>query len=204
MPNTADTASTNAPGAQLSVRRDGKGRIFSHIRQGWFVEYPEEIVRQQYVCTLVNNYGFSLTQMDEERETQHGRGAVEADIVIWRTAQEKADAKPPLIVVETKSDNVTINTKDYDQGESYARNTGAPFFVTHNNRETRFWRVKKDRMPGYLEEITDIPGCQRVRQRNRRADKEAQGLQRRRVRGPPPPVPQRHPQPRASRPRRSL
>jgi type I restriction enzyme M protein len=102
MPNTADTAVTGTPTAQLSVRRDGKGKIFSHIRQAWFVEYPEEIVRQQYVCTLVNDYDFSLAQMDEERETQHGRGAVEADIVIWRTAQEKADAKPPLIVVETK------------------------------------------------------------------------------------------------------
>lgn len=33
----------------------------------------------------------------------------------------------------------------------------APFFVTHNNRETRYWRVKKDRMPGYIEEIENIP-----------------------------------------------
>jgi type I restriction enzyme M protein len=150
MPNTDNKIS-------LALRRDGKGKIWSHIRQDWFVEFPEELVRQQFVCKLVNDYGFSLEQMDEEIATQHGRGSVEADVVIWRTAKDKTDEKPPLIVAECKADNVTIDRKDYGQGESYARNTFAPFFVTHNNRETRFWRVKRDRMPGYAEEITDIP-----------------------------------------------
>ncbi len=142
----------------LSLRRDtAKGKIFSPIRQGWFIEFPEELVRQQFVCTLVNDYGFSIDQMGEELEVQRGREAAEADIVIWRTAQDKDDEKPPLIITECKSDNVTITAKDYGQGESYARIVDAPFFVTHNNRETKFWRVKKDRMPGYIEEITDIP-----------------------------------------------
>jgi type I restriction enzyme M protein len=157
MPNNEKPAAADAKNA-LAVRRDlAKGRIFSYIRNTWFVETPEELVRQQYVCTLVNDYGFSLGQMGEEREVQHGRDAAEADIVIWRRAQDKADAKPPLIVVECKADNVTITPRDYGQGESYARIVDAPFFVTHNNRETKFWRVKKDRMPGYIEEIADIP-----------------------------------------------
>lgn len=151
MPN-ADTKTS------LTVRHDpAKRRIWSHIRQAWFVDFPEEIVRQHFVCALVNDYGYSLEQMAEEIETSHGRGAVEADIVVWRTVKDKADEKPPLIVSECKSDNVTINAKDYSQGESYARNVNSPCFVTHNNRETKFWRVKKDRMPGYIEEITDIP-----------------------------------------------
>ena len=142
----------------LALRRDpAKGKIWSHIRQDWFVDFPEELVRQQFVCKLVNDYGFSLDQMAEEIATGHGRGSVEADVVIWRSAKDKADEKPPLVVAECKADNVTIDRKDYGQGESYARNTFAPFFVTHNNRETRFWRVKRDRMPGYAEEITDIP-----------------------------------------------
>jgi type I restriction enzyme M protein len=97
--------------------------------------------------------------MDEEVRTQHGRNSGRADVVIWRKAQDKADAKPPQIVVECKADNVTISPRDYGQGESYARIVDAPFFVTHNNRETKFWRVKKDRMPGYIEEITGIPSA---------------------------------------------
>lgn len=35
--------------------------------------------------------------------------------------------------------------------------TGAKFFVTHNNRETKFWRVIHDSMPKYPEEIENIP-----------------------------------------------
>ncbi|MGH7983433.1 MAG: N-6 DNA methylase [Candidatus Udaeobacter sp.] len=142
---------------RLTLRRNAGGQIWSHIRQGWFLEMPEETVRQEFVCKLVNDYGFALTQMAEEIDTQRGRQHAEADIVIWRSVADKADRKPPLIVVECKADNVTITPRDYGQGESYARITDAPFFVTHNNRETKFWRVKKDRMPGYVEEITDIP-----------------------------------------------
>lgn len=151
--NNGDTA-----GPALAVKTDGKGKIWSHIRQKWLVETPEEGVRQTYLCTLVNEYGFRLEQMKEE-ESVTGRGSARAraDFIIWRTIQDKADSRPPLIVVECKSDNVTIRQDDYQQGENYARLVDAPFFVTHNTRETRFWRVEKDRMPGYREEIENIP-----------------------------------------------
>jgi type I restriction enzyme M protein len=77
--------------------------------------------------------------------------------VIWRSAQEKADNRNPLIIVECKSDNVTIKAEDYGQGDNYARLTNARFFVTHNSRETRYWRVMHERMPKTLEEIENIP-----------------------------------------------
>lgn len=143
----------------LAVRLDTNSRrIWSFIRQKWLVETPEERVRQEYVAILINEYGFALEQMEEEVDTT-GRGSARAraDIVVWRTVQAKAERRPPLIVVECKADNVTIRKEDYEQGEIYARQTDTPFFATHNNRETRYWRVKKDRMPGYLEEIENIP-----------------------------------------------
>jgi len=62
-----------------------------------------------------------------------------------------------LIVVECKSDNVTIKPNDYGQGDNYSRLTGARFFVTHNSRETKYWRVLHDKMPKSLEEIGNIP-----------------------------------------------
>ena len=142
----------------LAVKIGDNGRIFSHIRQKWLVETPEERVRQAYVVTLHNEYGFSLDQMDEEPPvTGRGTARARADVVVWRTAQDKADAKAPLIVVECKSDNVTIKAADYAQGEAYARYCNAPFFVTHNNHETRYWRTRKERMPGHCEEIENIP-----------------------------------------------
>ena len=137
-------------------REDGK--IWSYVRRKWLVETPEEYVRQEYLLILLHEYGYILEQIAEEEEvTGRGSGQARADFVIWRSALDKATQKSPLIIVECKSDNVTIRSEDYSQGDNYARLTNAPFFVTHNNTETKFWRVRKDLMPGYLEEIEDIP-----------------------------------------------
>jgi len=142
---------------RLTVKRD-KGKIWSQIRKKWLVELPEETVRQEYLCILVNEYGFKLDQMDEELEvTGRGSGHAQADFVIWRTSKDKIDGNNPLIIVECKSDNVTIRPQDYWQGDNYARLTGARFFVTHNNRATKYWRVLHKKMPKTLEEISNVP-----------------------------------------------
>lgn len=61
------------------------------------------------------------------------------------------------IVVECKADNVTVSLKDYTQGANYAQYEHAQFFVTHNHRETKFWKVDNARrMPNY-DEIANIP-----------------------------------------------
>jgi type I restriction enzyme M protein len=142
----------------LKVRRDGAGKIWSHVRSKWLVETPEERVRQEYLPELVNEYGFALGQIDEELEvTGRGAGQARADFVIWRTAEERRDGRNPLIIVECKSDNVTISAADYYQGDNYARMYGAKFLVTHNTRETKYWRVIHDRAPKTIEEIENIP-----------------------------------------------
>jgi len=149
----------NEYGANMTYSVQEKdNKIFSHIRKMWLIKTPEEIVRQNYLLTLVNEYSYSLDQIDEEL-TIAGRGAgkARADFVIWKSVEDKQKSKAPLIIVECKSDNITISRKDYTQGENYSRITDAPFFLTHNSKETKYWRVKKDRMPGYIEEIEDIP-----------------------------------------------
>lgn len=143
--------------AQITVRRE-KGKIWSHIRQKWLNETPEESVRQEFLSVLVSEYGFALDQMDEELNVAgRGSGHARADFVIWRTAKDKADSKNPLIIVECKSNNVTIKADDYGQGDNYSRLSGARFFVTHNSRETKFWRVVHEKMPKSLEEISNVP-----------------------------------------------
>jgi type I restriction enzyme M protein len=60
--------------------------------------------------------------MHEELEvTGRGSGHARSDFVIWRTAKDKTDSRNPLIVVECKSDNVTITPADYGQGDNYSR-----------------------------------------------------------------------------------
>lgn len=139
------------------IQIDGN-KIFSPIRQTWVPLTPEEMVRQQYLHVLVSEYGFTHDQIAEEIEvTGRGSAQARADFVIWRTVKDREDEKSPLIVVECKADNVTINSAVYAQGENYARLTGSPFFVTHNHRETRYWRVLHDKMPKHTEEIDGIP-----------------------------------------------
>ncbi|MGL4393663.1 MAG: N-6 DNA methylase [Brevinema sp.] len=142
---------------ELQIVRD-KGLIYSPIRKKYIVETPEETVRQEFVCILVNEYGYKLEQMQEEVNTT-GRASAQAraDLVIYQNISDIKEKNTPLIIVECKADTVTITDKDYLQGELYARQCGAPFFVTHNNLETRYWRVKKDKMPGYREQISNIP-----------------------------------------------
>ncbi|NQU63331.1 MAG: type I restriction enzyme HsdR N-terminal domain-containing protein, partial [SAR324 cluster bacterium] len=139
------------------IQIDGT-KIFSLVRKKWLPLTPEEHVRQNYREILTEEYGFDIEQIAEEMNvTGRGSAQARADYVIWRTAQDKMDQKAPFIIIECKSDNVTIKPADYTQGENYARITDAPFFVTHNTRETKYWRVKKDKMPGYIEEISNIP-----------------------------------------------
>ncbi len=143
----------------LTTKRDVKrGLIRSHVRGKWLVETPEETVRQEYLLTLCNEYEFALDQMAEEMDrAARGSAPGRADFVIWRTAADKADDNVPFIIVECKPDNVAIKQKDYREGGEYARLCDAPFFVTHNKRETKYWRVGEDRAPGNFEEIENIP-----------------------------------------------
>ena len=94
------------------MKTDDNGRIFSHIRQKWLVETPEERVRQAYVVTLHNEYGFDLAQMDEELHVA-GRGSARAraDVVIWRRAQDKADAKARLEAAKADVEAMILGAK---------------------------------------------------------------------------------------------
>ena len=135
-------------------------KIYAPLKDKWLVNKPEEQVRQKYICRLVDCYGYSLDQMAQEIQvtnSQRGQGAARADIVIWRSKEEKAKGKNALIVVECKAESVTIHQEDYYQGYNYAAWAGADFFVTTNLKETRIFRVVKGEIPKRLEEIADIP-----------------------------------------------
>lgn len=142
----------------INVRRQ-KGQIWSHVRQKWLNETPEEAVRQEFLCVLVNEYGYPLSQIAEEESIPGERGNkhARADFVIWRTLEDKRDGRTALIVVECKADNVAIDQKTYAQGSNYANNERAKFFVAHNRRSTRFFRVDLEKRAPNYSEVKDIP-----------------------------------------------
>lgn len=143
----------------MQVKIEGN-KIFAPLKDKWLVQTPEEKVRQEYICRLVNHYGFSLDQMEQEvkvSNSKRGQGKARADIIIWKTKEDKYNSKSPIIVIECKAEHITVREEDYYQGFNYASWAGADFFVTTNLKETRIFKVVKGEIPKKLEEIVDIP-----------------------------------------------
>lgn len=143
-------------------KRDAKGRVecplMNNGASGWREPKPEELVRQAFILHLHHHYGYAFEQMLDEQKTQSGRKSSKADIAIWDTpaARNQKPRPSPKIVVECKAQNVTIHPKDFYQGESYGRASGAEFLVMHNERQTAFFRVVPG-LPGELVPITELP-----------------------------------------------
>lgn len=137
-------------------------KIYAPLKDRWLVLKPEEEVRQIYIKRLVDSYGYTISQMDQEMQvsnSQRGQGAARADIVVWRNKEDKEGKKYPLIVVECKAESVTIHKEDYYQGMNYASWAHADFFVTTNLKETRIFKIVKGEIPDKLDEIVDIPNA---------------------------------------------
>ena len=135
-------------------------KIFAPLKNKELVLTPEERVRQEYICRLVNHYGYDLAQMEQELQVNNshrGQGKARADIVVWKSASAKSNEDAAAIVVECKAEHITIREEDYFQGYNYAAWAGADFFVTTNLKETRVFKVNKGKLPKRLEEIVDIP-----------------------------------------------
>ena len=135
-------------------------KIFAPLKNKELILTPEERVRQEYICRLVNHYGYDLSQMGQELQVNNshrGQGKARADIVVWKSASAKSNEDAATIVVECKAEHITIREEDYFQGYNYAAWAGADFFVTTNLKETRVFKVNKDKLPKRLEEIVDIP-----------------------------------------------
>lgn len=116
---------------------------------------PEEIVRQGFIRHLVENYGYSVDQMDQERRLTSGSRSARADIVIWESADAKEKGRTPVLVVECKAESVQINIKDFYQGESYTRSAGCEFFIATNHRFTAVFKLVPG-APGDFVQINEI------------------------------------------------
>ena len=139
------------------LEKDGK--IFSHIRKMWLVKTPEEEVRQTFIVELVNKYGYPLEVMSEEYRTDYkGRGvrSTRADIVIYKSKEEKENNYNAFIVIECKAETVRIRLEDFYQGTEYVGKLRAQFLILHNSRETNCYAVDMSRIPNKEAAFTQI------------------------------------------------
>lgn len=83
---------------------------------------PEEAVRQLYLKTLTDRYGYSIDRMVVEYGVKFGRETKKADIAIMDADRPTV----PYIIVELKKPK---EKEGKDQLKSYCNATGAPIGV---------------------------------------------------------------------------
>ena len=130
-------------------------KIFAPLKDKWLVLKPEEKVRQEYICRLVNSYGFNLKQMDQDSKVQGIY--LNYSILIWKNKNSKINNESPLIVIQCKADSVIIKKEDYFKGIDFSREIGAKFFVATNFKQTKIYSKIYRTDSENVEEILDIP-----------------------------------------------
>lgn len=130
-------------------------KIFAPLKDKWLVLKPEEKVRQEYVCRLVNSYGFDLEQMEQDSKVQGIY--LNYSILIWKNENSKINNESPLIVIQCKADSVIIKKEDYFKGLNFSREIGAKFFVATNFKQTKIYSKIYRTDSENVEEILDIP-----------------------------------------------
>lgn len=140
---------------QLKLQTKGN-KIFAPVKKEWLRNTAEEKLKQEFIIRLVNSYGYSLEQLEQDVEIKK---RYKADIAIWRSQEDKYNNKIPsiIITVECKAEHIKIKESDYLIGYNFASTIDANFFIAVNLKETKIFHIQKDNSPQKLEKLSDIP-----------------------------------------------
>lgn len=132
----------------LKTSKSGEVAYVTCLKRGKDIRLnPEEIVRQLYLYSLTQEYGYPLDRIEVEFGVHFGREVKRADIVVM----DKDRSTIPYIIVELKKPKLKDGK---EQLKSYCNATGAPIGVWTNGEQIS-WYHRKD--PNYFEDITELP-----------------------------------------------
>lgn len=131
-------------------------KIYAPLKKEWVQNTQEEKLKQEFICRLVNNYGYKLEQLGQDVEIKK---RYKADIAIWRSGKDKIKNSIPsiIITVECKAEHIKIKEADYSIGYNFASTINANFFIAVNLIETKVFHIIKDNSPKQLEKLIDLP-----------------------------------------------
>lgn len=106
------------------------------------IESLENPICSDFLEKLKNEYGYldeqiAVNQKSDEFEV--GLGWAKADIVVWKTVEEKENNSPPFIVVQGKFQD-GLRLEDYFEGIEFAKKNKATLFVTIDDRPPLFYK----------------------------------------------------------------
>lgn len=136
---------------KITFKEDKKGKQIPYVtclvRKKEIKLTPEEVVRQLYIKTLHEDYGYAYERMQIEFGINHGREVKRADLAILETAKNNE----LYIVIEIKKPK---EKEGKDQLKSYCNWSGASMAVWTNG-ETISYYNRRD--PNYFKDIPNIP-----------------------------------------------
>lgn len=149
-PHTQQMQVLNLPSYEFrTTDREGKRQIYDPLRQSYVRLTPEEWVRQHFVQYLI-----------QERDAPAGLVATEASFKFqgqpWRADIVVYDRHgDPLLLVECKAPDVSINQDTFDQGARYNLVLDAPFLVVTNGQAHYACLIDTD--AGTYDFLDDLP-----------------------------------------------
>lgn len=132
------------------------GSIRCYITGGLRKDTPEENVRQRWVRSLIDEYGYSKQDIALEFPIQMGSARKRADIVIFKPGSKREVKEDILIIVEAKRDDVKISDKKLGESQllSYMSASNACKYGLWVGKE----RQAFERLPdGEIAPTVDIP-----------------------------------------------
>lgn len=152
---------------------DKDGKIFIPIKNEFRSETPEEKVRQEFICRLINDYGYTLEQMDQEvnlTASKRGTGRAYADIVVWRTKKDKEEDNTAFLVVELKAETLNLKPEDFYQGYNYATWSRAKLFIISNGKVIKIYKTLEEKLPLSLQPVGEIPHAKDITDKQKLED----------------------------------
>ena len=98
-------------------------------------------------------------ELDLSSKSKRGTGKAQADIVVWKSQDDKKDKKHAFMVVELKAEAVNLKLEDFYQGANYASWSRAKIFVISNGKNIKVFRTNDEKLPTEFSEISEIPNA---------------------------------------------
>lgn len=124
----------NFPPIRLrAARRRECDYVWDDLRGTWLLLTPEEWVRRHVLGWLRGAMGVAPTAIVQEYPVALGGAAQRADIVVLGRGQQ------PVLLVECKAAEVTIDAHTLDQAVRYNSVVGARYLMLTNGRRHYFY-----------------------------------------------------------------
>ena len=148
-------APLNLPFTELRIRKqEGKDYVFDRLRKQFVRLTPEEYVRQQFICFLIDYKGYPSGRLANEIETVLGNVRKRCDTVLYDSYLQ------PLMIIEYKAPSQEISQKTFDQIARYNFTLQVPWLIISNG--IRHFCCRMDREKNEYVFINEIPEYERI------------------------------------------